>query len=49
MNAKNKAHNELPTAKNEDVEFSGELADGDDRKAAQRAEAADARQEKNQR
>lgn len=48
MNAKNYTPNELPAAKNEDVEFSGELADADDLKAIRRAEAADARQEGNQ-
>lgn len=33
----------LPTAKAEDVEFSGELADEEDRIAQQRAREADAR------
>lgn len=47
MNAKNNAQNELPVAKNEDVEFSGEQADTDDLEATRRAEAADARQEGN--
>lgn len=36
---------ELPDGKNEDVEFSEELADEADRKAAERAAAADARNE----
>jgi hypothetical protein len=35
----------LPIGKNEDVEFSEELADEADRKAAQRAAAADERNE----
>jgi hypothetical protein len=35
----------LPVGKNEDVEFSEELADEADRKAAQRAAAADERNE----
>ena len=34
---------ELPIGQNEDVEFSEELADEDDRKAQQRARAADER------
>jgi hypothetical protein len=34
----------LPTAQNEDVEFSAEAADSDDLEAQQRAESADARQ-----
>ncbi|MBP1156355.1 MULTISPECIES: YfhD family protein [unclassified Paenibacillus] len=46
MNAKNNAQNELPIAKNEDVEFSSELADAEDMEANRRAEAADSRQEK---
>lgn len=37
--------NELPIAKNEDVEYSAELADADDLEAQQRAEAADCRAE----
>ncbi|MBD2869464.1 YfhD family protein [Paenibacillus arenilitoris] len=36
---------ELPTGKNEDVEFSEELADEADRKAMERAAAADERNE----
>ncbi|AZN40434.1 YfhD family protein [Paenibacillus albus] len=36
---------ELPTGKNEDVEFSEELADEADRVAQQRAAEADARNE----
>lgn len=39
------ANGELPVAKNEDVEFSAELADEDDREAMQRAEEADQRAE----
>ncbi|MDF2725040.1 MAG: YfhD-like protein [Paenibacillus sp.] len=35
----------MPTAKNEDVEFSESLADAEDLEALERAEAADARQE----
>jgi len=35
----------LPIAKQEDVEFSADLADQDDREAQERAEQADARQE----
>jgi hypothetical protein len=35
----------LPVAKNEDVEFSRELADEEDLEALERMEAADARQE----
>jgi hypothetical protein len=34
----------MPTASAEDVEFSRELADEEDRKAQARADAADARQ-----
>lgn len=49
MNDKNKMEKvnfaELPVGKNEDVEFSEELADEADRKAAERAAAADARNE----
>lgn len=37
--------NRLPIAKNEDVEFSAELADSDDLEAEERAALADARQE----
>ncbi|MFC4778547.1 YfhD family protein [Paenibacillus sp. GCM10023252] len=37
---------ELPIAKNEDVEFSEELADRDDQTANERAKAADARAER---
>ncbi|MFC4103995.1 YfhD family protein [Paenibacillus xanthanilyticus] len=36
----------LPIGKNEDVEFSAELADADDLEAQKRAAAADARAEK---
>jgi hypothetical protein len=43
MTKKNK---KLPIAKNEDVEFSVELADREDREALQRAKAADKRAEK---
>ncbi|MCZ8511155.1 YfhD family protein [Paenibacillus filicis] len=35
----------LPKGKNENVEFSSELADQDDREAQERARQADARQE----
>ncbi|MBP3966175.1 MULTISPECIES: YfhD family protein [Paenibacillus] len=37
---------ELPIGKNEDVEFSAELADEEDKKAMQRAAEADARAQK---
>ncbi|MGG1520190.1 YfhD family protein [Paenibacillus oryzisoli] len=37
--------NKLPVAKNEDVEFSAEVADADDFEAAERAQEADFRQE----
>lgn len=37
---------DLPIAKNEDVEFSMDLADEDDLEALQRAKKADKRQEK---
>ncbi|NOU85236.1 YfhD family protein [Paenibacillus sp. LMG 31460] len=36
---------ELPVVKNEDVEFAAEVADEDDFEAAERAQAADYRQE----
>ncbi|MFD2612719.1 YfhD family protein [Paenibacillus gansuensis] len=36
----------LPVSKNEDVEYSDEIADGDDREARERAAEADQRQEK---
>ncbi|MFD0586719.1 YfhD family protein [Paenibacillus sp. GCM10027627] len=39
---------QLPIGKNEDVEFSEELADDADRKAQQRANEADERAEGNQ-
>jgi hypothetical protein len=47
MNQKlnNLAQSNLPVAKQEDVEFSAEVADKDDFEAAQRAQAADDRQE----
>lgn len=35
----------LPVTKNEDVEFAAEVADADDFEAAERAQAADYRQE----
>ncbi|MFD0692842.1 YfhD family protein [Paenibacillus sp. GCM10027628] len=35
----------LPITKNEDVEFAAEVADADDYEAAERAQAADYRQE----
>jgi len=37
--------NQLPAAKNEDVEFSRELADEDDLEALERSKEADARQQ----
>ncbi|WP_082927949.1 YfhD family protein [Paenibacillus oryzisoli] len=47
MNQKNNSQgrNNLPVAKQEDVEFSAEVADRDDFEAAERAKAADDRQE----
>ncbi|NQX57738.1 YfhD family protein [Paenibacillus qinlingensis] len=47
MNQKNnnQAQSKLPVAKQEDVEFSAEVADKDDFEAAERAQAADDRQE----
>jgi hypothetical protein len=39
------ANEKLPIARNEDVEFSAEVADEDDREAMQRAEDADQRAE----
>ncbi|UJF35054.1 YfhD family protein [Paenibacillus hexagrammi] len=45
MTKQNEQNNQLPVAKNEDVEFSSEIADRDDMEAVQRAHAADARQE----
>ncbi|MDD9268697.1 YfhD family protein [Paenibacillus sp. GCM10023248] len=47
MSAKRSQENQgkLPIAKNEDVEFSAEVADRDDFEAAERANAADHRQE----
>ncbi|MZQ81922.1 YfhD family protein [Paenibacillus sp. 5J-6] len=49
MNAKQNQgkHSQLPVAKNEDVEFAAEVADKDDFEAAERAKAADHRQEDN--
>ncbi|WNR46362.1 YfhD family protein [Paenibacillus roseipurpureus] len=44
-NPNNQANRNLPVAKQEDVEFSSEVADRDDFEAAERAEAADQRQE----
>ena len=44
-NENKQANRKLPVAKNEDVEFSLELADEDDREAKQRAEEADQRAE----
>lgn len=41
----NSEEQQLPIAKNEDVEFSAELADEDDVEAQERANAADYRQE----
>jgi hypothetical protein len=37
-------NNQLPVGRNEDVEYSAELADADDLEAEARAEAADRRQ-----
>lgn len=45
MNAGQNRQKNLPIAKNEDVEFSRELADEDDMEALERMEAADSRQE----
>lgn len=47
MNQKNNSQGQsnLPVAKQEDVEFSAEIADRDDFEAAERAQAADERQE----
>ena len=45
-NDRKQAKADLPVAKNEDVEFDGELADEDDLEALERAKAADRRQEK---
>jgi hypothetical protein len=44
-NETNNSEQQLPIAKNEDVEFSAELADEDDMEAQQRANAADHRQD----
>lgn len=44
VNEAAQAGRRLPTAKNEDVEYSSELADADDLEAVERAEQADARQ-----
>ncbi|WP_274363238.1 YfhD family protein [Paenibacillus thermotolerans] len=44
-NAGQQRQNHLPIAKNEDVEFSRELADEEDMEAMKRMEAADRRQE----
>ncbi|MDQ1912897.1 YfhD family protein [Paenibacillus sp. GD4] len=41
----NERSRQLPIAKNEDVEFSAELADADDMEAAERGDQADARQQ----
>ncbi|MEW9701580.1 YfhD family protein [Paenibacillus sp. SI8] len=45
MSENNKQQSELPIVKNEDVEFAAEVADEDDFEAAERAQAADYRQE----
>ncbi|MCZ8518698.1 MULTISPECIES: YfhD family protein [Paenibacillus] len=42
---RSRAEGQLPIAKNEDVEFSSELADANDLQAQERADLADARQE----
>lgn len=44
-NNKQEKQRNLPIAKNEDVEFSAELADADDLEAAERGDMADARQQ----
>jgi hypothetical protein len=45
MNAERKNRNRrLPVGRNEDVEYSAELADADDLEAQERAKAADRRQ-----
>ncbi|WP_426447841.1 YfhD family protein [Paenibacillus sp. S-38] len=41
-----RSNHQLPIAKNEDVEFSSELADANDLEAQERADLADARQER---
>ncbi|AEI42679.1 YfhD family protein [Paenibacillus mucilaginosus] len=41
-----RSRSQLPIAKNEDVEFSSELADANDLEAQERADLADARQER---
>jgi hypothetical protein len=45
MSKQQNHRNELPIAKNEDVEYSAELADAHDKEAQERANQADARQE----
>ncbi|WP_248926738.1 YfhD family protein [Paenibacillus hamazuiensis] len=45
MTEQQNERNRLPIAKNEDVEYSAELADAEDKEARQRADQADARQE----
>ena len=45
MNHNQNENQKLPVAKNEDVEYSRELADADDLEAVERMEAADRRQE----
>jgi hypothetical protein len=47
-NACQAEQNTLPVGKNEDVEFSAELADDDDFEAAERAAEADSRQQNNE-
>lgn len=44
-NETNNSKKQLPIAKNEDVEFTAELADEDDMEAQLRAKAADYRQD----
>lgn len=44
-NRQQQDNNKLPVEKNEDVEFSMEVADEDDREAFARMQAADKRQE----
>ncbi len=43
--AKKQSNKQVPVEKNEDIEFSRELADQEDMEAVARAESADERQE----
>ncbi|GGI43520.1 hypothetical protein GCM10008018_02530 [Paenibacillus marchantiophytorum] len=47
VNEQQEQQSQLPVVKNEDVEFAAESADQDDFEAAERAQAADHRQEDN--